>query len=99
MGNLALSFLIMAGFFGFLLIVSHLATLQLYKNWKLHRSNKAFDGTRSGHKPKPLYIQRSKADAIYDIDSCQEWQDLGVLSPAKRSTYREKFKDNRETNS
>ena len=98
MGNLVLFILILGGFFGFLLIVSHLVIHQLLKNWKLHRLNKEFDGIRPRHKSKPLYIQRSKADAIHDIDSVQEWQDLGVLPSSKRSIYREELKVNRKAN-
>lgn len=98
MENLVLSILILGVFFGFLLIVSHLAILQLLKNWKLHRSNKQYDGIRQGHKPIPIFIQRNQNDSLHDFDSVEEWQDMGVLSSTERSTYRERFKTDRRTN-
>ena len=99
MGNSALSILILGGFFGFLLIVSHLAILKLLKNWKLHRSNKGYDGIRQGYKSEPIYIQRNRIDTLHDISSVQEWQDMGVLPTSERPINRKKFENYSETNS
>ena len=99
MANSALSILILGGFFGFLLIVSHLAIRQLFKGWKLHQSNKQFDGIRSGHKPKPIYFQRGSNDSFHDFDTLQEWDDLGVVPIAKRRAHNQEFKTDSQTNS
>lgn len=99
MGNLVLSILILGGFCGFLLVMAHLGIRQLLKGYKLDKQAKEYNGTRQGHQSKPIYILRDQDDSIYDSRSVQEWQDMGVLSSAKRRTYPKEFKDNRETNS
>ena len=98
MGNSALSILLLGGFFGFLLIVSHLAIRNLIKGYKLDKNSKMYDGTRPS-KSKPIYIQRGRTEAVHDTCSVQEWQDLGILSATKGRSNSKEFKNNSETNS
>jgi hypothetical protein len=98
MGNSVLSILILGGFFGFLLIVSHLAIRNLIKGYKLEKKIKMFDGTRTSQS-KPIYIQRGRTETIHDISSVQEWQDMGILSVTKGRSNPKEFKDNSETDS
>lgn len=99
MGNWVLSLLVLGASCGFLLLISIFIILQLTKEYKLVKQNKIYDGIRSRNKSKPIYIQRTTDDAVYDFNSVQEWQDMGILSSTERSTDREEFKTHSKADS
>ena len=42
---------------------------------------------------KPIYIQRGSKDSVYDFDTLEQWEDLGILSATKGRINKEELKD------
>lgn len=76
MGNLALSLLIMGGFFGFLLILCHMGIRNFIKGYKLDKRHKEYNATRSGYKAKPVFVRRDEESISSVSLSNTEYQNM-----------------------